>query len=163
MSHLYFLILTFSTNFCPIKTALSGNTVWLQVSGFQKLTKMDHYWHFSLTFIHSKFERNFARNFEWDFFLIFSNTMVIQMLVTKKLKITLKWRHRATVFCGWDNFVGCGQRRDNFLGELSYHFHFSLLVSKVHFFALEASSSSSTSSFSAMFAAVQNKRQRHWS
>ena len=64
-------------------------------------------------------------------------------------------------FCGWDNFVGCGQRRDNFLGELSYHFHFSLLVSKVHFFALEASSSSSTSSFSAMFAAVQNKRQRH--
>ena len=33
-----FLILAFSTNFCPIKTDLSGNTVWPQASGFQKLT-----------------------------------------------------------------------------------------------------------------------------
>ena len=30
-------ILAFSTNFCPIKTDLSGNTVWPQASGFQKL------------------------------------------------------------------------------------------------------------------------------
>ena len=43
MSHLnFFLILAFSTNFCPIKTDLSGNTVWPQASGFQKVAKMDH-------------------------------------------------------------------------------------------------------------------------
>ena len=46
MSHLHLWILAFSTNFCPIKTDLSGNTVWPQASGFQKLAKMDHFWHF---------------------------------------------------------------------------------------------------------------------
>ena len=46
MSHLNYLILAFSTNFCPIKTYMSGNTVWPQASGFQKLAKMDHFWHF---------------------------------------------------------------------------------------------------------------------
>ena len=39
-------ILAFSTSFCPIKTDLSGNTVWPQDSGFQKLPKLDHFWHF---------------------------------------------------------------------------------------------------------------------
>ena len=39
-------ILAFSTKFCPTKTDLSGNTVWPQASGFQKLVKMDHSWHF---------------------------------------------------------------------------------------------------------------------
>ena len=46
MSHLNFSILAFSTNFCPIKTDLSGNSVWPQALGFQKLAKMDHFWHF---------------------------------------------------------------------------------------------------------------------
>ena len=46
MSHLNFWILAISTNFCPIKIDLSGNTVWPQASGFQKLAKMDHFWHF---------------------------------------------------------------------------------------------------------------------
>ena len=41
-----FRILAFSTNFCPIKTDMSGNTVWLQASGFQKLARMDKFWHF---------------------------------------------------------------------------------------------------------------------
>ena len=45
-SRLNFMILAFSTNFCPIKTDLSGNTVWPQALGFQKLAKMDHFWHF---------------------------------------------------------------------------------------------------------------------
>ena len=36
-----FLILPFSINFCPTKTDLSGNTVWQQASGFQKLAKLD--------------------------------------------------------------------------------------------------------------------------
>ena len=39
MSHMYFSILTFSTKFCPIKSDMSGNTVWPQISGFQKLAK----------------------------------------------------------------------------------------------------------------------------
>ena len=36
----------FSTNFCPIKNDLSGNTVGPQASGFQKFAKMDRFWHF---------------------------------------------------------------------------------------------------------------------
>ena len=43
MSHLNFWILAFSTNFCPIKTDLSGNTVWPQGTRFQKVAKMDHF------------------------------------------------------------------------------------------------------------------------
>ena len=54
MSHLNFSILAFSINFCPIKIDLSGNTVWPHASGFQKLVKMDHFWHFQLTFVHSQ-------------------------------------------------------------------------------------------------------------
>ena len=50
-------ISAFSTNFCPLKSDLSGNTVWLQASGFQKLAKMDHFWHFYLPFVHSKCKR----------------------------------------------------------------------------------------------------------
>ena len=34
MSHFNFDILALSTNFCPIKTELSGNTVWPQALGF---------------------------------------------------------------------------------------------------------------------------------
>ena len=43
MSHFNFWILAFSTNFCPIKTDLSGNTVWPQTSGFQKLAKLSNF------------------------------------------------------------------------------------------------------------------------
>ena len=38
MSHFNFAILAFFT--CPVKIDLSGNNVWTQVSGFQKLTKL---------------------------------------------------------------------------------------------------------------------------
>ena len=40
MSHFKFWILAFSTNFCPTKSDLSGNTVWQQTSGFQTLAKL---------------------------------------------------------------------------------------------------------------------------
>ena len=40
MSQLNFSIVAFSTNFCPTKTDLSGNTVWPQASRFQKLAKL---------------------------------------------------------------------------------------------------------------------------
>ena len=43
MSHMNFGIFTI---FCPIKTDLSGNTLWPQASGLQKLAKIDHFWHF---------------------------------------------------------------------------------------------------------------------
>ena len=46
MSHLSFWILAFSINICPSKTDLSGNTVWPEASGFQKIVKMDYFWHF---------------------------------------------------------------------------------------------------------------------
>ena len=39
-------ILALSTIFCPIKIDLSGNTVWPEASGFQKLAKIEHFWHF---------------------------------------------------------------------------------------------------------------------
>ena len=72
-------ILAFSTNFCPIKTDLSGNTVWPQASGFQKLAKMDHFGHFLLTFVHSKCKRSSLRSQWWmRLFLWFSNTVLTQ-------------------------------------------------------------------------------------
>ena len=40
-----FQILPFSTNFCPFKNDLSGNTVLPQASGSQKLAKIDYFWH----------------------------------------------------------------------------------------------------------------------
>ena len=40
MSHMNFSILAFSTNFWPIKTDMSGNSVWPQALGFQKLAKL---------------------------------------------------------------------------------------------------------------------------
>ena len=70
------LILAFSTNFCPNKTDMSGNTVWPQASGYQKLAKMDHFWHFWLTFVHSKCKRSSLRSQCWmRLFLWFSNTV----------------------------------------------------------------------------------------
>ena len=68
-----FDILAFSTIFCPSKVDLSGNTVWPQASGFEKLAKMDSFWHFWLTFVHSKCKRSsqcWMRLFLW-----FSNTV----------------------------------------------------------------------------------------
>ena len=69
-------ILAFSTNFYPIKIDMSGNTVWPQTSGFQKLAKMDHFLYFKLTFVHSKCKRSSLRSQCWmRLFLWFSNTV----------------------------------------------------------------------------------------
>ena len=46
MSHLQFFNFGISTNFCPIKSDLSGFTVWPQASYFQKLAKIAHFWPF---------------------------------------------------------------------------------------------------------------------
>ena len=57
-----FWILAFSTNFCPIKTDLPGNSVWPQASDFQKLAKMDDFWYFWLTFVYSRWKRSSLRS-----------------------------------------------------------------------------------------------------
>ena len=50
----------------------SGNTVWSQASGFQKLVKIDHFWHFDKLFpAQKKNVARFARNVEGDFFCDF--------------------------------------------------------------------------------------------
>ena len=68
-------LLAFSTIFCSIKSDLSGNTVWPQASGFEKLAKMDNFWHFQFTFVHSKCKRSSLRSQHWmRLFLWFSNT-----------------------------------------------------------------------------------------
>ena len=77
MSHLNFWILALSTNFCSIKTDLSGNNVWPQASGFQKLAKLGHFWFFKLIFVHSKYKRSSLRSQCWmRLFLWFSNTVL---------------------------------------------------------------------------------------
>ena len=50
MSDSKFQILAFSTNFCPIKSYISGNTVWKVASDFQKLAKLSNFWHFQMIF-----------------------------------------------------------------------------------------------------------------
>ena len=81
----FFLFFAFSTNFCPIKTDMSGNTVWPQASGFQKLAKMDHFGHFPLTFVHSKWKRSSLRSQCWmRLFLWFSNTLGMAYITEKR-------------------------------------------------------------------------------
>ena len=64
--------LVFSTNFCLIKADLSGNTVWPQVSGFQKLAKLTIYCLSNkLLSTQNVNVARFARNVEWDFFCDF--------------------------------------------------------------------------------------------
>ena len=46
------------TIICLIKSDLSGNTVWPQASGFQKIANMDNFWPFQLTFVHSNCKRS---------------------------------------------------------------------------------------------------------
>ena len=72
-----FLILAFSTNICPIKSDLSGKTVWPQASGSQKLANLDHFGIFNYFLSTQNVNvARLARNVEWDFFCyVFSNTV----------------------------------------------------------------------------------------
>ena len=72
MSHLNFWILATSTNFCLIKTDLSGNTVWLQALEFKNSPK----WTIFGIFVHSKCIRSSLRSqCPMRLFLWFSNTV----------------------------------------------------------------------------------------
>ena len=81
-SHLIFLVLAFSTNFCPIKSDLSGNTVGPQASGFQKLVKMDDFFFifYQLLSTQNVNVARFARNVEWYFFCDFQTPCVCRIL-----------------------------------------------------------------------------------
>ena len=65
-------LLAFSTNFCPIKTDLSGNTVWPQASGFPKTRPNGPFLAFLINFCPLKMLARFAPNVEWDFFCDFA-------------------------------------------------------------------------------------------
>ena len=63
--------MAFFNNFCPIKSDLSGNTVWQQASVFQNLAKIDHFGTFnellstqnvSFEFLILAFSANFCPN-----------------------------------------------------------------------------------------------------
>ena len=83
MSHLNISILAFSTNFCPIKTDLSGNTVWPQASDFQKLAKLAIFGILKLSFVHSKCNHSSLRSQCWMRpFLWFSNTVRVIWLLS---------------------------------------------------------------------------------
>ena len=63
--------------FWPIKSDLSGNTVWTQASGFQKLAKLTIFGISNeLLFAHNVNVAHFARNLEWDFFCDFQTLWV---------------------------------------------------------------------------------------
>ena len=64
MSHLNFWILAFSTNFCPIETDLSGNTVWPQALRFKKSPNWG-FLAFLTNFWHSKCKRSSLRSQCW--------------------------------------------------------------------------------------------------
>ena len=86
MSHLNFSILAFSTNFCPMKINLSGNTVWPQASVFLKLAKLAH---FCLLTLNINLAR-FARNVKWDFSIIFKHCVPILSLLHRGIFVWLE-------------------------------------------------------------------------
>ena len=67
MSHL-----EFSTNFCPIKVDLCGNTIWPQALSFPKL---DKFWQFLWTFVHSESKCSSLRSQCWMRHRTFTNLM----------------------------------------------------------------------------------------
>ena len=75
---------------------MSGNTVWPQTSGFQKLAKMEHFWHFPLTFVHSKCKRSSLRSQCWMIlFLWFSNTVMRWCLCGLRFSVIDYTKHTA--------------------------------------------------------------------
>ena len=84
MSHLNYSILTFSTY-------LSGNTVWPQASGFQKIAKIDHFLHFDeLLPTQIVNVARFARNVDCDFFFDFQTLCMLSwFLIFPYLVLTI--------------------------------------------------------------------------
>ena len=75
-------ILAFSNMFCPIKTDLSGKTVWPQASGFQKVDKLTIFGIFNqLLSTQNVNVARFVRNVESDFFGDFKHCVSITSVV----------------------------------------------------------------------------------
>ena len=113
-----FWIMAFSINFCPIKSDLSGNTVWPHASGFQKLAKMDHFWHFWWTFVHSKCK---CSPQSWmRLFCRFSNTVCtdlsMQYIERAKNNLQMKWTHFSFEMTNCPH-LGIKNALDSFLGS----------------------------------------------
>ena len=89
MSQFYFSILAFSTKFLPIKTDMSGNSVWPQVLGFPKFAKLDHFWYVLMNFCPLN-----VRSQCWMRLLWFSNTVIFSFEVQLA-------RHSRLVLCYW--------------------------------------------------------------
>ena len=81
ISYLNFSILAFSTNSCPIKSDLSGDTVLPQASGCLKLVQMEYFYYLYWTFVHSKCKRSSLRSQCW--MRKFSNTVIVVLLLFK--------------------------------------------------------------------------------
>ena len=80
MSHLNFWNLAFSNHFCPIKSCLSGNTVWVVASVCEKLAKLSIFGIFiELLSTQNRNVACFARNVECDFFCYFP-TLCMKLL-----------------------------------------------------------------------------------
>ena len=72
--------------FVLFKNDLSGNTVWPQDSGFQKVAKIHHFWHFWLTFLHLKCKRSSLRSQCWmRLFLRFSNIVMLRNPLSEEI------------------------------------------------------------------------------
>ena len=89
-------ILAFSINFCPFKSDLFGNTIWLLSSGFPNLAGMDHFCHFRLSFVHSKCRRSSLRSQCWKrhFSVIFKQTPLTLNLMFSKISCSCRSRLR---------------------------------------------------------------------
>ena len=98
MSHLSFSILAFSTNFCPIKNCLSGNTVWKVASVCQKLAKLTIFGIFNeLLSTEIVNVARFARNVECDFFCDFQTPCLQGQILFHKwisMQSFAKWPKR---------------------------------------------------------------------
>ena len=116
MSHFNFWILAFSTNCCPIKTDLFGNTVWPQASDFQK-TRQN--WPFLASLINFLSTQNvnlprIAHNVEWDFFWNFQ-TPCLWRIASSQIKVEILRNRPKLSFLSLVNFWV-------YLHELECHF-----------------------------------------
>ena len=81
MCHLNFSILAFSANFCPIKNDLSGNTVWQQASGFQKVANLAIFGIFLLF------------RFWWVFFCFRNHPILLQITRQPRIGMQSGWQY----------------------------------------------------------------------
>ena len=106
-----------------------GNTVWPQASGFQKFVKMYRFWHFPLTFVHSKCKRSSLRDFLCDFQTLwvctydrkgaFLKIITLAPLILKILKETRAKKKK------YEPFFWC-TLESKFVEELQYFYCYTI-------------------------------------